>query len=82
MLVARRVLPVGAQRDAKGGSRCVIRRLGMFELTQGEWVILGFILTTVVTAAWWPRLGAAIGARFAGPSERPTNNQRDDETSR
>jgi hypothetical protein len=54
----------------------------MFELTQGEWVILGFILTTVVTAAWWPRLGAAIGARFAGPSERPTNNQRDDETSR
>jgi hypothetical protein len=77
MLVSKRVLPVGAQRDAKEGYSCVIGRFGMFDLTRGEWVILCFILTTVVTAAWWPRLGAAIGARFAGPNERPADKRQD-----
>ncbi len=49
----------------------------MFDLTRGEWLILCFIFVTVVSAAWWPRLGAAIGARFAGPSKRPADHRRD-----
>jgi hypothetical protein len=44
----------------------------MFELTGGEIIILGFVVASVVSWPWWPRLGEAvamIGARDTTPDE-------------
>jgi hypothetical protein len=35
-------------------------------LTGGELFVIGFVVIAVVSAPWWPRLGAAIAARLAG----------------
>jgi hypothetical protein len=38
----------------------------MFELTRGELIVVVFVVAAVVSAPWWPRLGAAIAERLAG----------------
>lgn len=39
-------------------------------LTSGELFVIGFVTLAVVSAPWWPRLGAAIALRLAGEEER------------
>ena len=53
----------------------------MFELGTGEIVILGFIVISVVSWPWWPRLGEAIAlllVREASQDEKddPPGNPR------
>jgi hypothetical protein len=38
----------------------------MLGLTFGELFVIGFVVIAVVSAPWWPRLGAAIAERLAG----------------
>ncbi len=35
-------------------------------LTPGEAFVVGFVVVAVLTAGWWPRLGAAAGAALSG----------------
>ncbi|MBX3130832.1 MAG: hypothetical protein KF718_29200 [Polyangiaceae bacterium] len=39
----------------------------MLDVTPSELVVIAFITAAVVSAPWWPRLGAALAARLAGP---------------
>jgi hypothetical protein len=36
----------------------------MFELSSGELFVVAFVTIAVVSALWWPRLGAAIAELF------------------
>ncbi|MEI9948165.1 MAG: hypothetical protein WDO74_04110 [Pseudomonadota bacterium] len=51
----------------------------MFGLNGGEWFIVTFVTVMVVSARYWPALGARIGGRwggrFVGPS--PSDPPRD-----
>jgi hypothetical protein len=38
----------------------------MLGLTDGELLIVVFITVAVVSAPWWPRLGAAVAEAIAG----------------
>jgi hypothetical protein len=38
----------------------------MLGLTPGEAFVVGFVVVAVLTAGWWPRLGAAAGAALSG----------------
>jgi hypothetical protein len=40
----------------------------VFGLTTGEVFVVAFIFAAVVSAAWWPRAGAAIARALAGTS--------------
>jgi hypothetical protein len=42
----------------------------MLGLTFGEAVVVGFVLVAVISAGWWPRMGAAVGAALSGKSRR------------
>jgi hypothetical protein len=42
----------------------------MLGLTGGELFVIAFVVITVVSAPWWPRLGAALMTRLMGvPAE-------------
>jgi hypothetical protein len=44
----------------------------VLDLTGGELFVIGFVVIAVVSAPWWPRLGAAIATRLAGvPPDEP-----------
>jgi hypothetical protein len=49
----------------------------LFGLTGGEAFVVGFITFAVVSAPWWPRLGARL---VGGPERPPTSNDPDDPT--
>ena len=49
----------------------------IFGLTNGELFVIGFVTLAVVSAPWWPRLGAAIAVKLAGAEER--GHDKDDE---
>ena len=38
----------------------------MFELSSGELFLVVFVTVAVVSATWWPRLGAAIAEALTG----------------
>jgi hypothetical protein len=38
----------------------------MFGLTGGELFVIAFVTVAVVSAPWWPRLGAALMTRLMG----------------
>lgn len=38
----------------------------MLGLTGGELFIVAFIAAALISARWWPRLGAYLGRRLAG----------------
>jgi hypothetical protein len=40
----------------------------MFGITGGELLVVVFVVVAVVSAPWWPRLGAAIALRLSGVS--------------
>jgi hypothetical protein len=42
----------------------------MFELSSGELFVVAFVTIAVVTALWWPRLGATIAEFLAAGRER------------
>jgi hypothetical protein len=42
----------------------------MLGLTGGELFLVAFVTIAVVSATWWPRLGAAIGELIATRSKR------------
>lgn len=41
----------------------------MFGLTGGELFVIAFVVIAVVSAPWFPRLGAFIAVRLAGAPE-------------
>jgi len=41
----------------------------MFGITGGELLVVAFVVIAVLSAPWWPRLGAAIALRLAGESD-------------
>ncbi len=53
--------------------------MSVFGLNGGEWFIVTFVTVMVVSARYWPALGARIGGRwggrFVGPS--PSDPPRD-----
>lgn len=46
----------------------------MLGLTPGEAFVVGFVVIAVVSAAWWPRTGAAIGAALSGKRPEPPSS--------
>jgi hypothetical protein len=56
----------------------------MLGLTGGEGFLVAFIAVLIVSARWWPRLGAALATRLAGredaadSSRRPATKSADD----
>jgi hypothetical protein len=44
---------------------------GMLGLNGGELFVIGFVVIAVVSARWWPMLGAAIAERLAGAPSDP-----------
>lgn len=60
------------------GGSCYLRR-GVLDLTQSELIVIGFITFAVVSAPWWPRLGAALGRAASGrPPAAPETPPSDD----
>jgi len=53
--------------------------MSVFGLNGGEWFIVAFVTVMVVSARYWPALGARIGGRLGGrvagpsPSDSPPN---------
>ena len=48
----------------------------MFELSSGELFVVAFVTIAVVTALWWPRLGATIAELVVnGRNERKPRSQ-------
>ncbi|MEI9942287.1 MAG: hypothetical protein WDO69_34150 [Pseudomonadota bacterium] len=53
--------------------------MSVFGLNGGEWFIVAFVTVMVVSARYWPALGARIGGRLSGrfvapsPSDPPRN---------
>jgi hypothetical protein len=43
----------------------------MLGLNGGELFVIGFVVIAVVSARWWPMLGAAIAERLAGAPSDP-----------
>jgi hypothetical protein len=37
----------------------------MLGLTSGEAFVVGFVVIAVLTAGWWPRFGATLGAALS-----------------
>ena len=77
---------LGACHDLHGSSRPDLLATGtcptrcrVFGLNGGEWFIVTFVTVMVVSARYWPALGARIGGRLGGrlegpsPSEPPSN---------
>lgn len=49
----------------------------MLGLTPGEAFVVGFVVVAVISAGWWPRAGAAIGAALAGKRGGPPAAEND-----
>jgi hypothetical protein len=45
----------------------------VFGLNGGEWFIVTFVTVMVVSARYWPALGARIGARSDAPTANPSH---------
>lgn len=50
----------------------------MLGLTNGELFVVVFIVVSVVSAPWWPRLGGAIAVALAGKSRAGTKRRASD----
>jgi hypothetical protein len=50
----------------------------MLGLTNGELFVVVFIVVSVVSAPWWPRLGGAIAVALAGKSRASTKRRASD----
>jgi hypothetical protein len=46
----------------------------MLGLSRGELFLVVFVTVAVVSAAWWPRLGAALGELLAGKGGSRTDS--------
>ena len=42
--------------------------MSVFGLNGGEWFIVAFVTVMVVSARYWPALGARIAVRLGGPA--------------
>jgi hypothetical protein len=49
----------------------------MFELSTGELFVIAFVTVAVVSALWWPRLGATIAELIVNGRERKRNRTSD-----
>ena len=49
----------------------------MFDLTFGEWFVVGFILVAVLVAPVFPKMGMAIADAFSGEPAESTDEPDD-----
>jgi len=48
----------------------------MLGLTGGEFFLVAFIAAALISARWWPRLGAYLGNRLAGGEDDARSTSR------